>query len=101
MGQSVALKLQSLLYVLYLEHIINTFGHFIGIRIGTCKKVKEDQARKRKKYDILFNAKYTKPPAHMHAISDSHCNVTCGARERQHSSCRVVLVLELYESVLE
>ena len=35
MGQSVALKLQSLLGVFYLEHILDTFGHFIGIRIGT------------------------------------------------------------------
>ena len=29
MGQSVALKLQSLLDLLYLEHILDTFGHFI------------------------------------------------------------------------
>ena len=36
MGQSVALKLQSLLDVLYLEHILDTSGHFIGIiKIGT------------------------------------------------------------------
>ena len=38
MGQSVALKLQSLMDVLYLEHILDTFGHFIGvIRIGAYK----------------------------------------------------------------
>ena len=38
MGQSVALKLQSLLDVLYLEHILDTFGHFTDIiRIGTAK----------------------------------------------------------------
>ena len=39
MGQSLALKLQSLLDVLYLEHILDTVCHFIGvIRTGTCKK---------------------------------------------------------------
>ena len=53
------------------------------------QQVNADQARKLKKYDIFFTTKYTKPPAHMHAISDSHCNVTHSARERQHHSCRV------------
>ena len=44
MGQSVALKLQSLLDVLCLEHIVDAFGHFIGIiRISTWKMVMEDQ----------------------------------------------------------
>ena len=31
MGQSVALKLQSLLDVLYLQHILDIIGNFIGI----------------------------------------------------------------------
>ena len=46
MGQSVALKLQSLLDVLYLEHILDTFGHFICII--RMQNLKADQARKRK-----------------------------------------------------
>ena len=59
--------------------------HFIGIiRIGTCKNVKAD--KETEKYDTLFTAKYKKPPAHMHAISDSR-----SARERQHRSCRVII----------
>ena len=41
MGQSVALKLQSLLDVLYLKHILITSGQFIGIKwIDACKKKK-------------------------------------------------------------
>ena len=45
----MALKLQSLLDVSYLKQILDTFGHFISImRIGTLKKVKADQAWKRK-----------------------------------------------------
>ena len=56
MGQSVALKLQSLLDGLQLEHILNTFGHFIGIiRMCACMhKIKADEATKRKNSDILF-----------------------------------------------
>ena len=39
MGQSVARQLQSLLDGLYLEHILNAFGHFIGkIRISAHKR---------------------------------------------------------------
>ena len=55
MGQSVALKLQSLLDVLYLEHILDTFGHFIGvIRIGACKKIKASK-RKNMTFCLLQN----------------------------------------------
>ena len=42
-----------------------------------------------KKYGILFTTKYSKHPAHEHAIFDSHCNVTRSAQERQHHSCRL------------
>ena len=44
------------------------------------------------KYDILFTTKYTKPLAHIHAISDSHYNVTHGTRGRQHPSYRVLML---------
>ena len=65
MGQYVALKLQSLLDVLYLELILDTFGLFIGlIRIGACKN-KRGADTEMEKYDILFTTKYTKPPAHI------------------------------------
>ena len=52
-------------------------------------KVKSGSGPEMEKYDILFATKYTKPPAHTHAISDSFYNVTLSARERQHRSCRV------------
>ena len=71
-GQYVILKLQSLLNVLYLEHILDTFGHCISIiRIGTSKKVKADQARKRKNmtFCLLQN---TRNLQHI----CSRCNVT-------------------------
>ena len=69
MGQSVALKLQSLLDVLHLEHILNTFGYFIGIiRICACKD-KSGPGPETLKYDILFTTKYTKPSAYMHVMS--------------------------------
>ena len=64
MGQSVALKLQS---VLYLEHILNTFGHFIGIiRIGASGPGPEME-----KYGILFTTKRTTPPTHIYMRSPS------------------------------
>ena len=48
MGQSVALKQQSLLDVLYLEHILDAFGHFIGIinKNQCAQTIKADQARR-------------------------------------------------------
>ena len=65
------------------------------------KKGKGGPGPETEKYHILFTAKYMKLPPHMHALFVSHCNVTCSAREWQYRSCRVVLVLEFCESVLQ
>ena len=60
MGQFMTLKLQSLLYILHLGHILDTLGHFIGIiGITGCKRY---PARKRK--IIVFYYKYTRSPIH-------------------------------------
>ena len=88
MGQYVALKLQSLLDVLHLEHILSNKNMYM-------QKIKVDQAQKwnNMTFYLLQN---TRNLQHiMHAISDSRCNVTRSAQERQHSSCRVDLLLFL------
>ena len=58
---------------------------------GRRQNIKADQAWKQNKYDILFTTKYMKPPAHIHLMSDSRCNVTRSARMAEHRSCMVNL----------
>ena len=45
-------------YWMYSEHILDTFGHFIGIiRIGACKRQKRSRPEM-EKYGMLFTTKY-------------------------------------------
>ena len=60
MGQSIALKEQRLVDVLYLENILDTFHRF-----NQCRQTKKPTETE--KYDILFATKYTRPLAYIHA----------------------------------